>query len=203
MIYRIIEDCSPYYVRFTYDGIDEFIRYATEVYDSNNYTAYTGYILKFAHCRLDSTLGRQVLAKIPLSSEIQFNDKRVSFFKSCPGLYYRAHKDGLDHRFSINYTIKILDDKCVTSWYSDDAQKGYQLDYLNGRSRELVGFVKDNHTPVKTMIASPNECILFNTDIYHDWDNSNSFNERIVLTLRTTTPGSIYFDDIKQILYRE
>jgi hypothetical protein len=126
----------------------------------------------------------------------------VSFFYSPPNLYYRAHKDGLDHRFSINHTIKVLDNKCVTSWYSDDVGKGYTRDYVNGESRELKGFVKENHTPIKSMVAQPNECILFNTEIFHDWDNRNSSNERVVLTLRSITPGSVYYDDVKQILFK-
>jgi hypothetical protein len=76
------------------------------------------------------------------------------------------------------------------------------MDYLNGNSRELTGFVKENHTPIKSMVAQQNECILFNTEIYHDWDNSNSSNERVVLTLRSITPGSVYYDDVKQILFK-
>jgi len=204
MQYKIIEDCSPYYIRFTHDGIDEFTKRALAIHDTYNWDdVNTGDIPKFMHNRLNPFLGKVVLSKTPLSSDISFNNMRVSFFKSSPGLYYRAHKDGLDHRFSINYTVKILDDQCVTSWYDDEVQTSYEMDYLDGRSRELVGFVKQNHIPAKTMIAKPNECILFNTDIYHDWDNSTSSNERIVLTLRSTTPGSVYYDDIRQILLKE
>ncbi len=33
----------------------------------------------------------------------------MSFFYTPPNLYYLAHKDGLNHRFSINHTVKILD----------------------------------------------------------------------------------------------
>jgi hypothetical protein len=75
------------------------------------------------------------------------------------------------------------------------------MDYSGGNSRELDGFVKENHTPVKTMIAQQNECILFNTEIYHDWNN-NSSNERVVLTLRLNSPSSVYYDDVKQILFK-
>jgi hypothetical protein len=140
-------------------------------------------------------------------------EERVSFFISKPGLYYRAHKDGLDTRFSINYTVKILDDKCVTSWYCDDDLKDYQIDPLSVESRrnpltavssrECVGFVKSNHIPTKTMIAKQGEVILFNTDLFHDWDNTTSVNERVVLTLRIAKPlkSKTYFEDAKRILF--
>jgi hypothetical protein len=149
-------------------------------------------------------MGKEVLEHTRVSQDLILNHNRVSFFKSDPKLYYRAHKDGSNHRFSINYTLKILDDKCVTSWYSDDLKK-YPMDQFlldNNKSRECVGFKKENHTPIKSMVAQSNECILFNTDIFHDWDNSLSQNERIVLTLRSTTPGDVYFDDAKKLLFK-
>jgi hypothetical protein len=65
-----------------------------------------------------------------------------------------------------------------------------------------VDFAKsDSVIPLKSMVAIQGECILFNTDIYHDWDNTQSNNERIVLTLRLENPGLMYFDDVKKILF--
>ena len=199
MKYKIIEDCSPYYIRFTYDGMIEFNEYALGVY--NNFP-WRNKNPTFRHSMLPPDIGAEVLSKAPLTEELNFNPNRVSFFYTPPNLYYRAHKDGVDHRFSINHTVKILDDKCITSWYSDEVGKDYSIDYLNGASRELTGFVKEKHTPIKSMVAQQNECILFNTEIFHDWDNINSSNERIVLTFRSITPGSVYYDDVKQILFK-
>jgi len=51
------------------------------------------------------------------------------------------------------------------------------------------------------MTAKPNECILFNTDIWHDFDNSQSTNRRMVLTLRVNNPSTFYFDDAKKALF--
>ena len=53
------------------------------------------------------------------------------------------------------------------------------------------------------MTAKPGECILFNTDIFHDWDNQLSNNYRVVLTLRIKQPltGKIYFEDAKKIIF--
>ena len=51
------------------------------------------------------------------------------------------------------------------------------------------------------MTAVQGECILFNTEIFHDFDNSKSKNERMVLTLRDVEPGNVYFEDVKKRLF--
>lgn len=206
----VLEDSSPYFIRFTHSGLNEIISDCEEIAKQKIFTK------GFTHHIFESQDSKRILDKIPFSNLIELNEKRVSLFITNPGYYYRAHKDGLDHRFSINYTVKILDQDCVTSWYSDDDLKDYPIDnlkykehyrivdpraYYNGISREVQGFVKANHVPVKTMIAKQGECILFNTDIFHDFDNSRSINQRIVLTLRSKNPKDIYFEDIKKILF--
>jgi hypothetical protein len=195
-VYSIIEDCSPYYIRFTHSGIDEVISTCKKIADSNVYTK------PFTHYRFDKDLGESVIKLLPMSNQLKFIKERVSFFVTQPGVYYRAHKDGLNFRCGINYTIKVLDDQCVTSWYSDEDLQEYEIDNLPSKtSREAINFNKSAHTPLKSMIAVQHECILFNTEIYHDFDNSKSQNERIVLTLRLENPSNMYFDDVKKILF--
>ena len=192
----IIEDCSPYYIRFTHDGISDIIDTCLSSIDNVRFTE------KWTHHRLHTDISEKILNIVPFSKDIVLNQNRVSLFVSQPGLYYRAHKDGLTNRFSINYTVKVLDDRCITSWYSDEDLRKYNIDNLaTNNSRECANFVKDDHTPLKSMTAKPGECILFNTDIFHDWDNTNSTNERIILTLRDKQPGKLYFEDIKKILF--
>ena len=197
-MYTLLEDCSPYYIRFTHSNIQQFIdrtllTYCQHAWDDNKNL--------FKHRRLAPNQGKEILDQTPLSKTLSLDFARVSYFVSEPGLQYRAHKDGLDHRFSINYTVKILDDKCITSWYSDQDLDRYTIDTMNNRSRECVGFDPSKHTPLQSMTARFGECILFNTDIFHAWDNSQSQNQRIVLTLRSTTPSAVYFDDAKKILF--
>ena len=138
-----------------------------------------------------------------MSTQLDIMKERVSIFVTQPGYYYRPHKDGIDHRMSLNYAIQVLDDDCITSWYKEEELKKYALTGLTWqhKSREVKGFDKANHTPAKSMTAKPGECILFNTDIYHSWDNSNSLNERRVLTLRDVNVENVYYDDIKKILF--
>ena len=189
-----MEDCSPYYIRFTHDGIDKVINDCLKFIEGNVFPN------KFTHHIFLDHQAKQILSNTCMTNLFDFNKRRVSLFVTQPGFYYRPHKDGPDHRFSINYTVKILDDKCVTSWYSDEELKNYPIDNLGGWSREANGFIKDTHTPLKSMIAQQGEVILFNTDIFHDFDN-NSLNDRIVLTLRVVNPGAMYFDDAKNILF--
>ena len=51
------------------------------------------------------------------------------------------------------------------------------------------------------MVAKPNEMILFNTDIFHSWDNTKSDKSRRILTLRAKNYSTFYFDDAKKILF--
>jgi hypothetical protein len=203
--YTIIEDCSPYYIRFTHPGIDELI----ELLKDNTPSRSSDRL--FAHHKFDLDTAREVLSKTPVAKQIPLKEGRVSLFLSEPGLYYGAHKDGLNHHFSINYTVSILDSECVTSWYSDEDLKKYDLTSspINIKnaggvtSRECISFDKSKHTPLQTMVAKPNECILFNTEIFHDWDNSTSHNRRVVLTLRPIEQlvDKMYFEHARKILF--
>lgn len=199
-MFHIIEDCDPFYIRFTHAGFNNIISTCLEYCQSKEF------LKGFTHEVLDRTSSKKILEQSPISNFIKLNEGRVSLFITNPGHYYRAHKDGLNHRFSINYTVKILDKFCITNWYSDIDLKKYPIDnlktiYNKGMSREAAGFIKENHRPIKTMIAEPNEIILFNTDIFHDFDNRSSSNQRIILTLRAKYPANIYFEDVKKILY--
>jgi hypothetical protein len=195
--FSIIEDCSPYYVRFTHTGIDAVINITNDAVAGNAF--YRG----FTHHRLDRETIVKIKQNCPLYNFFDLSEQRVSIFVSKPGLYYRAHKDGLNHKFSINYTVKILDDQCVTSWYADEDLAKYKIDTLaTNNSRECIDFKKRDHAALKTMTAVPGECILFNTDIFHDWDNSSSKNERMVLTLRLKDydKPNCSFEDARAIL---
>lgn len=196
-MYNIIEDCSPYYIRFTHENIQEIIDICKQE------LAKIKLVKNFTNYPFDKELSEKILNLVPMSYQYSLKKYRVSLFISNPGLYYRAHKDGADNRISFNYTVQILDNDCVTNWYSDEDLNEYTIEGLNwtSQSREAVGFDKTKHTPIKSMIAQPNECILFNTDIFHDFDNRQSKNVRAILTLRIENQGNYYFDDVKKTLF--
>jgi hypothetical protein len=201
MLYQIIEDCSPYYIRFIWDGLHEFINFVTDQpLIDNNKTIYNGY---YDHCNYDLDIAEKILNKLPINDVIPLMKRRVTIFDTPPSGGCGIHKDGPNIRMGINIPIQILDSDCVTSWYADDTFDNYPLHSDVAYTRNVFPNFKlmNKFIPLKTMIAVPNEAILFNTEIYHAWSNSNSKNHRKILTLRSVDPGNIYFEDARKILF--
>jgi ectoine hydroxylase-related dioxygenase (phytanoyl-CoA dioxygenase family) len=117
----------------------------------------------------------------------------------------------------INYCVDISDNKCVTSWYDDETFANRQISNFpksnlipDGvapvkNSREIADYdrelEKDITKPVKSMIAKQGEVVLFNTDIWHDVDNTTSSNERTMLTLRSALFERLNFNQARQLLF--
>ena len=193
-MYTIIEDCSPYYIRFTWNKLPELVNFIKsrpiDLTGRLERTAYT-------HYNFDDITARQIVKQLPMEQDFLFDITRVALFITPPGGKSTIHKDGVDNRMSINIGISILDNKCTTSWYTDESVS--HLEKLNDEYSRVVT-ANGPITPVKQMTAQSNECILFNTDIYHLWDNQSD-KTRIVLTLRDTDHGNLYFEDAKKKLF--
>lgn len=194
MNYTIIEDCSPFYIRYTYPNAANILNICRrEGYADNGDT--------FIHHRYPLNIADEILANAPYPTELRLNRNRVSLFVTKPGRLYRAHKDGANMEFSLNFHVTVKDENCETSWYSDEELAQYDIDTLGGHSRECIGFIKKRHTPLKTMVAVEGECTLFNTNIFHSFDNRLSKNTRAILTLRDTGPQRFSFDEVRKILF--
>jgi len=196
-VYTIIEDCSPYYIRFTFNGLEDVIKYANAQVAAN-VKQYKGY----SHDTLSCESSNTIISMLPISTEINLNVNRVAVFTTVPGGGCGIHKDATNHRMSLNIPLEVLDDQCITNWYTDEELKGMVLvgDTNYSRNVYLDYTTMNKFIPIKTMTAQPNEMLLFNTDIYHSWDNTDSSNRRKILTLRPTYPESVFFDDIRKIL---
>ena len=198
MSYTIIEDCSPYYIRFTWETLPELIEFVNQqpLYLKNNY----GFD-SYTHWNYDVDTANTILDKLPMSNILDLNKDRVALFVTRPGGKCPIHKDGATSKCGINITTKILDDNCITSWYNDD-------DFTNNEIKKSaytrIAPVVEGIPPIKTMTAKQNECILFNTDIFHAWDNTASTNQRIVLTFRFVADKQLEFDfeRVKSILFK-
>ena len=195
---HILEDHSPYYIKFHDPNTSVIVDLCKKSISSTN--RLLRQLPNYRHEVLPENIGKNILELVPKSAELQLRSNRVSLFISEPGFYYGAHKDGLSMRFGVNYPVEILDDDCVTSWYSDSIADNCSIDNLNGRSREVVGFEKNKHTPIYAATMKMGSPVLFNTDIYHGWDNSKSNNRRIVLTLRSSST-EMTFEMAKEILF--
>jgi len=194
-MYKIIEDCSPYYIKFTWEDLQDTINFiSNQTIDLNNGIKEESYI----QYNFDMKTASNIIYKLPMKNNLTLNYDRVALFITDPGEKSSIHKDGAETRYSINIPVSILDNKCVTEWFSNESLKDF-TQRNNEYSRIVDAASRPN--PIKTMCMKSNECVLFNTDIYHSWDNSNSANSRIILTLRDIDVANVYFDDVKKMLF--
>jgi hypothetical protein len=147
---------------------------------------------------LQKEIQDRLIELTPCSQKLDLNPESILYFLSNPGIVNPIHKDSpptKPDRYSLNYPISILDDKCVTSWYSDSGINPYS-------AYSRIGIIENQEAVevLASMTLKPNEAILLNSDIYHGWDNSQSTNDRIVLTFRDKS-GDVYFDDAKRKLF--
>jgi hypothetical protein len=202
-MYRIVEDCSPYYVRFTASEHSKVVDICQQIVD--HYKDQTD----FTSIPVESTDAKLLVEQIPLFGLLRLNKQRINLFVSQPGVYRPPHKDGAIMQFGINFMIEVLDDKCITSWYGEELAE--RKDYFSGiddngiqhrQLRELREYQQGEATPIKSMIAMAADCVLFNVGMFHDWDNTASPNRRIVLTLRPPPGSTMSFEQAKKILFQ-
>lgn len=203
-ISMIIEDSSPYYVKYTHENIDAIVsicRTELEKAPSLFRKLLEEKTIGFSNYTLSNKIGRQILSLIPFSNKIQFKENRVSLFISGPGYKHYVHIDGA--LTSINYGIDISDNLCVTNWYdSNDIVSNFNItsDSYNRAIVSKEEFEKNQQLPKYKFTHKQDEAILFNTSIHHNFDNSRSNSNRIILTLRPVN-DQILFEDVKKILF--
>lgn len=206
---KIIKDCSPYYITFIHEDFDKVIRYGQDLINEKRYVisqdpliantkkSFDRYLTEFV---LPNYKDRNRLKEInPLSKVINFTTDHILFLHSPPGSKHPIHQDGPNfrpHRFSINYPVIVSDDKCITSWYANSGLSVYQE---NSRMYNVKN--TDELKILQSMTLKPNECILFNSELLHDWDNSSSTNDRYVLVFRDIYSNSLGFEDVRKILF--
>jgi hypothetical protein len=194
-MYTIIEDSSPYYIRFAWEGLEDIIKFISiQPIDINKGTQEESYV----HYNFDMKTAGDIIHRLPMKSDLVINYDRVSLFITDPGNKSAIHKDGAETRYSINIPISILDDDCLTAWFSDESLKDARQ---QNSEYSRIADIDNCPIPIKSMVVKSNECVLFNTDIYHSWDNEKSVNKRIILTLRDIDVANVYFDDVKKTLF--
>jgi hypothetical protein len=209
MFYKIIEDCSPYYIKFTYDGLEDLITFVKsqqlELSDGREFDSY-------AHTFLPFELGQEIIKKLPLSTNLRFKRKRAALMIMQPGKFMYPHKDSPLELCSFNLPIEIADDKCVVSWYNDaefddcdviETPSSINLERIYSRKIPAVQYNRKPRTPSKQLKLCSGEFVLFNTNIFHSVDNTTSTNTRIILGLRLMedTENIVTFDDAKAVLF--
>ena len=198
---NIINDKSPYYITFSMKNINAIINICkAEIVESK-------FDEMFTSIPLPLQSADNIINLSPELRKLKFTTKRMNLFVSQPGCYRPPHKDGAAMEFGINIPIEILDDKCSTNWYTDISLEHYHLhqstQFHNGSPRprrEIINY-NGNVTPAESMTLQSDECILFNVNQYHDWDNTQSTNQRIILTLRPLLSNRLTFEDAARILF--
>jgi len=200
-MYTIIEDNSPYYIKFNMPTVVEIANVCKDACSR---------VFKrpFVSEQLDNDLMSQVIDLIPKFGLLELSPLRMNFFVSKPGLYSPPHKDGQNMQFGINIPIEISDELCTTNWYTD--QSLAHCEYYDGPDdfmgmkryvREIRNYQVDSVKATVSTVMKPNECVLFNVNQFHDWDNRLSPNRRIILTLRPQPSSFISFEQAAQILF--
>lgn len=204
--YTIIEDGSPYFIKFKFDGLDEIVKQLNDVHDYISSQRPDCYVFSY-WSNIPSPQCDEIMAKLPFPTELDISSSRLALWLSEPGWMPMAHKDGEKNRWGINFGVNIKDDKVPTEWYDEQEMLVYELDETKcskGRGkRETKMFKRQNHVPIKTGTLLQNEAMLVNTDLFHSWNHLHSPHKRLTLVMRTTNPGDVYFDDVKRILFPE
>lgn len=196
-MYTVIEDASPYFIRFTFDTLVETIDHIKKLRPKFNEN-HSNYF----HRTFDEVTGRDILSRLPMFDQFDWIEDRVSIFSTHPGHSSSIHKDGELTKVSFNIPLMILDRNCITRWYTDETFNDVEPSGLP-YTRIVVASDRKGygHIPaVKEMTAVPNEMILFNTDIYHSWENKSK-HVREVLTLRIEEDKNLSFLDVRKILF--
>lgn len=205
-MYEILEDASPFFIRFRFPGIEHLIAKAKEkfIFRENN-DGRTHQNNGFSHYRLGQQAGLELLNMVPFRDRLPFIESRVSYFTSQPGYRHHVHIDGA--ALSFNFGVDIRDSLCKTSWYDEKDINGvYTITSGLPANRAIVNipeFLENPARPIKTFVHNEGECVLVNTDTFHDFDNSQSPNTRTILTLRILYADKIKFADAAREIFED
>ena len=210
LMFSIVEDHSPYYVTFTYPGIEEYLLLLRNTANSLEFVKPVnkragiledlGISYLVEEARLIDEDRCKLIFDNPCHKLFEL-EKTASFLTTLPGGKSPVHYDTYGKTndrvpFRINYPVFIHDDKTITSWYDESYIK--PLDEMN----EIADTNNSHKIKKYSMCMSNNHAVLFNPTMYHDWDNSTSTNNRTTLGSRPTQEFShITFDDAKRLLF--
>lgn len=197
---EIIENCSPYYIKFTFPKLEEIVSFAKSLEPDYSRSIK---LPTFIHEYHSIENAKKIINMLPFAELFPWQYSRVSPIVTMPYGGSNIHKDGKTTKTSFNLPIEILDDKCVTYWYADEELADcLKIDTGATEARRADGWESKPRKPLKITVQRSNEMILFNTDIFHRWDNSKSNNFRTVLTFRTDPKfdDELTFEKVSSVL---
>jgi hypothetical protein len=198
MFCDILEDHSPFYIKFSFDTILDFLLKCQFELKKH---ALDGQIPIYQRT-IDQNLSDNFLNLLPFGNKFRFQKSRISYIITKPGVKHNVHIDRAS--ISFNFGIDIKDEHCLTSWFDNELVDKSFTSLSDKNNRAIISnedWAKNPLEPIKTLTQKQNECILFNSDIYHKFDNSLSVNNRIILTLRPELEDNVTFYDAREILF--
>lgn len=195
MQHEIIEDHSPFYIKFTHPGQAEIIDLCRQE------LAKIAPVKVFRHHAVNLPLAREIIALVPLSRQMVFMEHRVSLFVAAAGYRHEVHIDPAP--VSINYGVLIQDDLCETRWYSAEDIESNLTVKSNDINRAIIDhsdFAQRPQQPQKSLRMQQGEAVIFNSSKYHAFDNSQSPHPRCILTLRLFNKNT-GFDSVTQTMF--
>lgn len=207
-MYNVIEDCSPYYVKFYHESLPKIVNYIKNKKYVINEDWKTS-IAVLGRYQFDINASQEILSMLPMYGTVpRFDANCVAVWRTPAGGFRNAHKDGLQNGCAINLPIDIADNCCITSWYNDDQLSSCVEEsksiYFHGREggfREAKGFSFDKHRPNISTVMGSNEFILFNSNIWHSIDNRQSPFDRSMITFRFEDSENLTYIDIYRQLF--
>lgn len=210
-MFNIIKDCSPYYITFSYTGLDDYIKLLQDIANRSNFVissnkgvtaiqqVYPNYQTEEFYVK-DETDLTLLIDNNPCYKFLHL-DRSAAFLTTYPGVKSPIHLDinaeiNKPVNFRINYPVFIKDEKCITRWYNDqDAIQHKTINYILDESIKKPKCLEALH-------FSQEHAILFNTTIYHEWDNTASANTRTIVGMRVKNEyRDMTFADAKKKLF--
>ena len=233
---RILEDHSPYYITFTFDGIENLIEECNKIVAGSEHLDMNSgitiserkevvtvfnpdfelYMKNLLIYHIKPAGLDKIKSYLPWTTELDMPEWRGRIFRTAPHYKHVIHKDRAN--YGLNFMMTVQDDKCITSFYSDDGvealndkdrveelrvlEHSAQWDKNGSRLRITSGVDDSTLVPIKTLIAQQGQGILFNTDIYHSWHNASDFH-RTAIYMRPGPDDFNTFDFAKKELFGE
>lgn len=115
---QVLEDCSPFYIRFTFDKLDSIVQFVISKLNTLRIRHTSGY----SHKDFPIEISEEIISLLPKNFAFQFLVDRVSIFDTPPGggHHLGPHTDNADNRYSARLHVPILSNSgCIHEWYAE------------------------------------------------------------------------------------
>ena len=133
MLCEIVEDHSPFYIKFKFNGVEDFFKKCRD--ELQNHKLDGG--LPVYQRRIDELRADEFLNMLPFSNKINFQKHRLAYIITKPRSSFPIHIDKAS--VSFNFGIDIKDEHCITRWFSShDIASNYRSQGPDPHNRDII-----------------------------------------------------------------